>query len=273
MINRNAYVYIALKGYGYCEAVRSVFGLIVSYTAVLMFVNVLSEIMVFLGKALITAACGWFAYAILDNYGPFQVCFRPWLRAAAGSRFTHFAHPPRHRLQTGGAQQISSSWLVILVTMFFSYAIASAFLSVFDLAVDSVLICYVTDIEENVKRGGARVPAHVRADKFAFKAAKLGNEEEKVRACVLRGGAACSYAYTVSGTVSRVFNKPHWCRSAQAQRLAEPQESYACCGRRPGPAPQGAQPAANYPPQGAPPQIAGANPMRPGQAPTQSYYA
>ena len=186
MINRNAYVYIALKGYGYCEAVRSVFGLIVSYTAVLMFVNVLSEIMVFLGKALITAACGWFAYAILDNYGPFQVCrCCHGVRAAAG-----FAHPPRYRLQTGGAQQISSTWLVILVTMFFSYAIASAFMSVFDLAVDSVLICYVTDIEENVKRGGARVPAHVRADKFAFKAAKLGNEEEKVRASVLRGGAA-----------------------------------------------------------------------------------
>ena len=43
MISRNAYVYIALKGYGYCESVRKVFGLIVSYTAVLMFVNVLSK--------------------------------------------------------------------------------------------------------------------------------------------------------------------------------------------------------------------------------------
>ena len=33
--------------------------------------------MIFLGKGLITAACGWFAYAILDNYGPFQVRLCP----------------------------------------------------------------------------------------------------------------------------------------------------------------------------------------------------
>jgi hypothetical protein len=43
MINRNAYVYIALKGYGYCEAVGKVFKLLIEYTALLMFVNVLSE--------------------------------------------------------------------------------------------------------------------------------------------------------------------------------------------------------------------------------------
>ncbi len=43
MINRNAYVYIALKGYGYCEAVGKVFQLLTQYTALLMFVNVLSE--------------------------------------------------------------------------------------------------------------------------------------------------------------------------------------------------------------------------------------
>jgi hypothetical protein len=54
------------------------------------------------------------------------------------------------------------TYLVILVTMFFSYAVASAFMSVFDLAVDSVLICYITDIEENAKRGGARVQAVAR---------------------------------------------------------------------------------------------------------------
>jgi hypothetical protein len=34
--------------------------------------------------------------------------------------------------------QISSSWLVILVTVFFSYAVATGFMIVFDISVDSV---------------------------------------------------------------------------------------------------------------------------------------
>jgi hypothetical protein len=37
-----SYVYIALKGYSYCEAVGKVFRLLVEYTSLLLFVNILS---------------------------------------------------------------------------------------------------------------------------------------------------------------------------------------------------------------------------------------
>jgi len=43
----------------------------------------------------------------------------------------------------GGDNQITSTWLVILVITFFSYAVASGFMMVFDISIDSVLICYV----------------------------------------------------------------------------------------------------------------------------------
>jgi hypothetical protein len=92
----------------------------------------------FLGKVLIASCCAWVAYAILDNSKQFQ---------------------------TGGANEITSTWLVILVcishegvhtglfhasdgyflqvVLFFAYAVATGFMLVFDVCIDSILICYV----------------------------------------------------------------------------------------------------------------------------------
>ncbi len=70
----------------------------------------------FLGKILISAASAWVAYAILDNASQFQ---------------------------PGGANEVTSTWLVILVVLFFSYAVASGFMQVFDVCIDTVMICYV----------------------------------------------------------------------------------------------------------------------------------
>jgi hypothetical protein len=37
-------------------------------------------------------------------------------------------------------------------------------MSVFDVAVDTVLVCYVTDCDENVQRGGKAIPVHFKTD-------------------------------------------------------------------------------------------------------------
>lgn len=134
LITRNAYIYSALKGTSFCESGATVFGIIIKNIWTLAAINILSEVMMFLGKVLIALGCAWVAYAILDNTAQFQV---------------------------GGDNQITSSWLVILVIVFFAYAVATGFMMVFDISIDSVLICYVVDQTDNNGK-----PVHMDARKF-----------------------------------------------------------------------------------------------------------
>lgn len=117
VVTRNALIYIALKDRSFCGAGADVFRLIVNHGRVFMVVNALGEVLMFLGKITISTLCAWGAYVLLDNLPEFRY---------------------------GGKHELSSTWLPILVTLFFSYAIASGFFMVFDLACDSVLVCYVT---------------------------------------------------------------------------------------------------------------------------------
>lgn len=152
MVTRNAYVWIALKGTGFCAAGKAVFGLLLANAGSLLFVNVLSEVIMFVGKVGIAAAAGWGCYVLLDTvpaFGP------------------------------GGSDAISSSWLIVLVTMFFAYAVAAAFMGIFDLAVDSILVCYVTDMDEAAQRGQGRVAVHVKADKLGATFTKKGRAAAK----------------------------------------------------------------------------------------------
>lgn len=152
MVTRNAYIFIALKGVSFCAAGKRVFHLLATNAATLLFVNVLSEIIMFVGRVGIAAAAGWGCYVLLDTVP---------------------------RFAEGGEDEITSTWLVVLVTMFFAYAVAGGFLSIFDLAVDSILVCYVTDMEENAERGGGKVPVHVKADKLAFAKARKQREKQQ----------------------------------------------------------------------------------------------
>ena len=134
LVSRNAFIYTAVKGTSFCESTGAVFALIVANAGTVAAVNVLAELILFLGKVLVAAASTWICYAVIDNYKAFQ---------------------------PGGASELSSTWLVILVCFFFAYLTASAFMLVFDLSIDTVLVCYIIDRSEN---GG--VAAHTDARKF-----------------------------------------------------------------------------------------------------------
>lgn len=113
VITRTAYIYIAIKGDGFIRSGRRVFSLIINHGSVFFVVNVLAEVIVFLGKVLIAVSSAFIAYALLNGLPVFKV---------------------------GGADQLSSTWLPILVTLFFAYFVASAFMSIYDMAVDTVLV-------------------------------------------------------------------------------------------------------------------------------------
>jgi len=137
MITRNAYIYVAIKGDGFLGSGRRVFSLIFNHGTIFAVVNVLGEIIVFLGKVCI-ALCATFAAYLMLNYIP--------------------------EFQAAGKSPLSATWLPILITLFFSYVVGAGFMMIFDLAVDTVLVCYVTDCEENKENGGPAEPKHFRAD-------------------------------------------------------------------------------------------------------------
>lgn len=122
MVTRNAYIFTAMRGTSFCESAGSVFRVLTANMGVIAAVNVMSEIIMFLGKVLIAVGSTWVAYAIIDNAKDFK---------------------------PGQAKALSSTWLVILVTFFFAYIVASAFMIVFDISVDSVLLCYLQDMKDN----------------------------------------------------------------------------------------------------------------------------
>ena len=139
LITRNAYIFVAIKGEGFLSSGRRVFGLIMNHGTVFMVVNVLAEIIVFLGKVVIAVTAAFACYLLLNHLPMFSAT---------------------------GAQPLSGTWLPILITLFFAYVVGAGFMMIFDLAVDTVLVCYVTDCDENKAAGGGAVPLHLKADRL-----------------------------------------------------------------------------------------------------------
>ena len=124
-VTTNAYIFVALKGDSFCASGGRVFKLIINHGAVFAAVNVLGTIIVFLGQVVISVVAAAAAYVIVERSPQFQ---------------------------PGGSEALSATWLPILITLLFAYVTAGAFMSVFDLSIDSVLVCYCTDVEENMLR-------------------------------------------------------------------------------------------------------------------------
>lgn len=103
IVTRNAYIFTALKGDSFFRAGRRVFSLISNHGKTFVVVNVLGEIIMFLGKLLVSGASAFAAYLIFNYYKDFQ---------------------------PGGKNQLSSTWLPVLVTLFFAYAVSSGFMMV-----------------------------------------------------------------------------------------------------------------------------------------------
>ncbi len=169
VVTRNAYIYTALKGDSFCGAGARVFGLVRKHGSVFVMVNILGEVIMFLGKITIATACGWGAYVLLDNIADFK---------------------------PGGKNELSSTWLPILVTVFFAYATASGFMMIFDLSVDTVLVCYCTDMEENGGKAlhyeGSSLDAKAKAKAIADARAghKGGNSNAPLQSAPPAMGAA-----------------------------------------------------------------------------------
>ena len=84
--------------------------------------NFIASLMMVLGRVLIAIGCGVGSYFVLTTAPVYQ---------------------------TGGAQELHSVVLPVLVTVLCAYFVASAFLDVYDMAIDTILMCFCLDKQHN----------------------------------------------------------------------------------------------------------------------------
>ncbi|GBG90263.1 hypothetical protein CBR_g50441 [Chara braunii] len=119
-VSRNAYIMIAIKGYSFCEAAAKASVLIVNNILRVAAVNVIGDFILFLGKILVSLGCAFFAFLMLED-----------------NRY----HEGRYK--------ITSPLAPVLFCMGVGYIVAYIFFGVVEMAVDTILLSFCEDCEEN----------------------------------------------------------------------------------------------------------------------------
>ena len=117
-INRNAYILVAVKGYSYCYSAVEAIKLIILNMMRIAAVNTVGDFLTWLGKLIVCGLCGFLA---------FLMCDLPMYTDADSATY------------------LSSPILPIIVCAFIGYIEADVFLSVYEMAVDTILLSFCED--------------------------------------------------------------------------------------------------------------------------------
>ncbi len=125
--------------------------LILNHGVVLAIVNLLAEIIMFLGKVCVAVISAFFCFWILERTGRFQEGGSDELTSSWLSVLVRVCCPGgvhtalgRHRARA----HCLPSWRflslsLLQITLIFAYAVAAGFFHVYDIAVDTMLICFI----------------------------------------------------------------------------------------------------------------------------------
>jgi len=127
-LNRNAYIQIALTGSNFCIAAKEAMRIIWANPQRMTLVNGIGGAFIWIGKLFITAATVIICYEIYINVEPYKTT-------------------------------VTSPFLPCIVILFISYGIAVNFMSVYGMAIDSILMCFLYD-EELAKGRAIKIPKH-----------------------------------------------------------------------------------------------------------------
>ncbi|KAH7297110.1 hypothetical protein KP509_26G054000 [Ceratopteris richardii] len=119
-INRNAYIVIAITGKGFCGAAVHATNLIVTNILRIGTVNIIGNVIVFLGKVGVSFASALFAFFMLET----------------------------SKYKTGH-DKVSSPLLPVLFCWAVGYVVASLFFAVVEMAIDTIILSFCEDIEEH----------------------------------------------------------------------------------------------------------------------------
>ncbi|KAJ8946090.1 hypothetical protein NQ318_010387, partial [Aromia moschata] len=113
-LSRNAYIEVAIYGYSFCQAGKQAFKLLSSNVLRVAAINSVGDFVLFLGKVLVVAATVLIGIKMLQN--------------------------------KDGVQHI---WVPVTLAGLFAYFVAHCFITVYEMAIDTIFLCFCEDCERN----------------------------------------------------------------------------------------------------------------------------
>lgn len=127
-LNKNAYVMIAIYGYSFCKGARRGFEILASNPLRIVAVKSVNAFNMFIGKAIICLTTTIVSYIYLKNYENLYFYFFP-----------------------------------VGIIAIFSWAIASVVMTIYDMAVHTILYCF---IEDELRNDGSEDKPYAMSDRF-----------------------------------------------------------------------------------------------------------
>ena len=133
-INRNAYIMTAVYGKKFCSAARRSFSLLARNCVRVLVLDKTTDFILFIGKMVVVGFITIIAFVIFSGTVS----------------------------EEDLGLDLNYSFVPILLIVLGSYAIASSFFSVYNMAVDTIFLCFLEDIERN--DGSAEKPYFMNDD-------------------------------------------------------------------------------------------------------------
>ena len=125
-INRNAYILTAINGTNFCRSAKDAFSLLLRNCARVVVLDKVTDFLLFLGKMVVTSAM-----AVLSFY---------WFSGSLSKQVSFDLQEPK---------QLNYYFVPVILITVSAYFIASCFFSVYAMAVDTLFLCFLVDIETN----------------------------------------------------------------------------------------------------------------------------
>ncbi|OQR99265.1 choline transporter-like protein [Achlya hypogyna] len=129
-LNKNAYIVVAMKGDGFCAAMKESFSLLFANAARVATVSIISTFLLLLGKVFITS---------------FSCMMLFWFITSPPKQLPSFF--------LGDVEDIQSPVFPLLVCGLLAYGVSTMFLNVYETAIDTILLCFCEDCKINKESG------------------------------------------------------------------------------------------------------------------------
>ncbi|KAG3113456.1 hypothetical protein PI124_g7606 [Phytophthora idaei] len=126
-LSKNAYILIAMKGHSFCTSAKDAFKILLSNIAQVGAVSTVTFLLLGAGKVAVALSCAIATFAYLEkNSDDYRV---------------------------GGAHELSSPLAPIGLALLLGWFVASTLLGVYEMAIDTILLCFCEDKELNKESG------------------------------------------------------------------------------------------------------------------------
>lgn len=121
-LNKNAYILIAVYGKNFCISAKNAFSLILRNVVRVVVVDKVTDFVLFLSQLVIIGLIGTGSYFFFDGRIDYLADYSP---------------------------QLNFYLVPIIIVVLGSYIVTSTFFSVYSMAVDTLFLCFLTDLENN----------------------------------------------------------------------------------------------------------------------------